>query len=55
MSKNKKTTRYLHLHRVPFILLWMATHAMGWAVLVLVMLLLVMLQQVLPLDWLFSR
>lgn len=34
-DKNKKTTRYLHLHRVPFILLWMATYAMGWATAIL--------------------
>lgn len=30
MSKNKKVTRYLHLHRIPFILLWMSTIAIGW-------------------------
>ena len=32
MSKNKKVTRYLHLHRIPFTLLWMATYAIGWGV-----------------------
>lgn len=31
MSKSKKNARYLHLHRIPFILLWMSTYAMGWA------------------------
>lgn len=38
MSKNKKSTRYLYLHRVPFVLLWMSTYAMGWAVAILLLL-----------------
>lgn len=43
MSKNKKVTRYLHLHRIPFTLLWMATYAIGWGVGFLVVLILALL------------
>jgi hypothetical protein len=43
MSKNKKVTRYLHLHRIPFILLWMSTYAMGWGVGFLVVLILALI------------